>query len=298
MDLLTKAYYDVKFENAFLKAKGNAFQGFFNELMDRAFKGDFMPCRPWGKQGDQKNDGFLKSERRLFQVYAPNEMKATEANKKIDDDFNGALKYWNKYFDKWAFVHNASEGIPAHIQKKILELEKLNQGIKLDIWGLEKLREIFHHLEKDDLESWFGNAPDNNSKLSLGFEEIKVLLETIRLKRPDFNSPVKQVPPNKIEANQLSESISILIKEGMTKASLVEEFFNKWYDPTFGENIAVTFREKYEILRNSFLPNEIFHELQTWIGGSLRGTAEHEMAVLAIISYFFERCDIFEEPKN
>ncbi len=87
MESLEKAYYDVRFENAFLKAKGNAFQTFFNELMGRAYKGDYMPCRPWGNRGDRKNDGFLKSERRLFQVYAPNKMTGRKTIDKIEEDF-------------------------------------------------------------------------------------------------------------------------------------------------------------------------------------------------------------------
>jgi hypothetical protein len=28
-------------------------------LMDLAYKADFMACRPSGKGGDRKNDGFL-----------------------------------------------------------------------------------------------------------------------------------------------------------------------------------------------------------------------------------------------
>lgn len=69
---LQDAYYEARFENAFLRAKGDEFQTFFERLMGLAYKADFMACRPWGNQGDRKNDGFLKSERRLFQVYAPN----------------------------------------------------------------------------------------------------------------------------------------------------------------------------------------------------------------------------------
>jgi hypothetical protein len=71
-----------------------------------------MACRPWGNQGDRKNDGFLKSERRLFQVYAPNEMEAAKAKTKITADFEGAKEHWGKHFDKWTFVHNATDGLP------------------------------------------------------------------------------------------------------------------------------------------------------------------------------------------
>ena len=75
--------------------------------MGLAYKADFMACRPWGNRGDRKNDGFLKSERRLFQVYAPNEMTEAKAIAKIQEDFEGAKAYWGKHFDKWVFAHNA-----------------------------------------------------------------------------------------------------------------------------------------------------------------------------------------------
>ena len=303
MEPLEKAYYEGQFEIAFLKAKGSAFQTFFNELMERAYRSDYMPCRPWGNRGDRKNDGFLKSERRLFQVYAPNEMTEKKAICKIDEDFEGAKDFWGKHFDKWAFVHNAYDGIPPHVQKKMLELEEANPGIKLDPWGLEELRDIFRRLTKEDLESWFGHAPNKQAKVRMGFGEIRVILESIFSQKPDPSEPVKQVPPKKIEANQLSDDIAILLKEGMMKSSLVDAFFHKWHDPTFGERIAAAFREKYrmlseKMLRGKMVPNEIFYELQTWVGGSVRGTAEHEMAVLTVLAYYFESCDIFEEPRD
>lgn len=295
---LEKAYYETRFENEFLKAKGNAFQTFFNDLMGRAYKSDYMPCRPWGNRGDRKNDGFLKSERRLFQVYAPNEMTEKEAVDKIQKDFGGAKDFWGNHFDKWAFVHNASEGIPPHVQKVILDLEQANPGIKLDPWGLEELRIVFRRISREDVESWFGLALNDQAKVRMGFEDIRVVLETIAARQTDSRLPVKQVPPGKIEANQLSDAIAILIKEGMTKASIVDEFFGKWHHPTFGERIAAAFREKYDSLRGTMTPNEIFYEIQGWVGGSERGTAEHEMAVLTVMTYYFESCDIFEEPMS
>ena len=109
---LEQAFYEQRFENEFLRAKGNTFQEFFEKLMGFAYKADFMACRPWGNVGDKKNDGLLKSERRLFQVYAPNEMTAKDAIEKISADFEGARTHWKEYFDKWVFVHNADHGLP------------------------------------------------------------------------------------------------------------------------------------------------------------------------------------------
>lgn len=297
---LQQAYYELKFENTFLRAKGNTFQEFFEKLMGLAYKADFMACRPWGNRGDRKNDGFLKSERQLFQVYAPNEMNEAQANKKIREDFEGAKEYWSEHFDKWAFVHNADDGLPPHVQKILLDFEKENPGIKLEPWGLEELRVVFRRLSLEDMQTWFGlAAPNAETKLKLKFEDLRIVLETLADGPAPSGQPVKDVPHGKIEANALSESVATLLREGMTKAPLVKDFFDQWHDATLGERIAISFRTRYESLRDEKLnPNHIFSELQTWAGGADRGTPEHELAVLTIMAYYFERCDIFEEPRG
>lgn len=298
MDLLQKAYYEKDFVIAFLRARGDAFQTFFEKLMGLAYKADFMACRPWGNLGDRKNDGFLKSERRLFQVYAPNEMEATKATAKIRKDFEGAKAYWGEYFDKWVFAHNAVDGLPPHVQSLLLELEKANPGVKLEPWCLEEFRRVFRRLELEDLQSWFGFVPSEETNLDLGFKDLQVVLETIARRPAPPLQEVKDVPMGKIEANALSESVTILLKTGMTKAPLVEEFFEKWHEETFGERVAESFRAKYQALRTQFQPDEIFVKLESWAGGADRGQPVHQLAVLAVLAYYFGTCDIFEEPRG
>ena len=295
---LQDAYYEQKFENAFLRAKGDAFQNVFERLMSLAHRADFMPCRPWGNQGDRKNDGFLKSERRLFQVYAPNEIKATKAKAKITEDFEGAKAYWGKHFDKWVFVHNATDGLPPHVQKLLLDFEKANPGIQLEPWGLEELRPIFRALSVEDKTSWFGLAPTDSTKITLGFSDLQVVLERMVALPAPTMAEVKDVPMGKIEANALSESVARLLKEGMVKSPLISDFFSRWNDETLGERLAETFKAEYQRLREQHSPNQIFAELQTWAGGDRRGSPEHELAVLTVLAYYFERCDIFEEPRS
>ena len=295
---LSDAYYELRFENTFLRAKGNEFQTFFERLMSLAYKADFMACRPWGNIGDRKNDGFLKSERRLFQAYAPNEMEAAKAISKITEDFEGAKVHWGEHFCKWTFVHNATDGLPPHVQQILLDFEKRNPGITLDPWGLEELRAVFRRLSLDDLAAWFGPAPTEETKARLGFKDIQVVLESLAGKAISSNATVKDVPPGKIEANDLAESVAILVKSGMTKTPLVSTFLEAWHDETLGERLAAAFREEYKRLRGSSHPNRIFSELQAWVGGNQIGTPEHQMAVLTVLAYFFERCDIFEEPRD
>lgn len=294
---LKQAFYEQKFENTFLRAKGDVFQDFFEKLMRLAYKADFMACRPWGNRGDRKNDGFLKSERRLFQVYAPNEMKESNAIAKIQEDFEGAKVHWSNHFDKWVFAHNA-EKLPPHIQKVLLDFEKENPGIKLEPWGLDEFRLVFRRLSIDDLQTWLGFAPTEETKVKLIFIDLQVVLERIAAQTAPPDKPVKDVPMGKIEANALSDSVATLLKAGMAKAPLVQKFFDQWYDVTLGERIATSFRQEYESLRGKFTPNQIFSELQIWAGGTDQGTPEHQLAVLAVIAYYFDSCDIFEEPRE
>ena len=254
---LTQAYYEQRFENFFLRAKGDEFQTFFECLMGLAYKADFMACRPWGNVGDRKNDGFLKSERRLFQVYAPNEMTAKVAIAKITEDFEGAKVHWSTHFDKWVFAHNATNGLPPHVLTLLLDFEKVNPSITLEPWSLEEFQLIFRKLTTDDLIPWLGSAPSDETKASLGFNDLRPVLETLGNRRTPSDAPVRDVPMGKIKANALSESIATLIKGGMSKAPLVEKFFAQWHDETLGERIAEVFRTEYQGLRHLHTePNE------------------------------------------
>ena len=298
MDSHVSVWYGKDFEIAFLKAKGDAFQTFFEFLMTRAYKADFMACRPWGAVGDKKNDGFLKSERCLFQVYAPNEMTAANATKKISEDFAGALKYWGKYFDKWVFVHNAYDGLPPQVLELLLETERLNPGVKIHPWCVEELRTIFNKLELPDLQSWFNYTPPTSAEqANVGFEDIRVVLEDIASRELPEDHAVKTVDAGKLKANRLSNNVQLLLTAGMAKTPLVKRFFDEWHEPTYGERMAKAFVARYKELRDAtppLHPNEIFDKLLLWTGGTKMQPSTRLSPVLAVLAYFFERCDIFE----
>src|SRR5216684_4187790 len=112
---------------------------------------DFMPCRPWGAVGDRKNDGYLKSERLLFQVYAPNELKVSQTIAKIREDFTEALRQWKDHFDTWVFVHNTTAGLPPDVMSTLLDLQQHHPHITVTHWGFEELVLRFRKLSSDAL---------------------------------------------------------------------------------------------------------------------------------------------------
>jgi hypothetical protein len=298
MVTLQEAFYEERFKSLFYRTKGTAFQEFFEQLMGLAYKSDFMACRPWGNRGDRKNDGYQTSSRTLFQVYAPYDMKEAKCIKKINEDFEGAREYWGTYLDRWCFVHNAYHGLPPHVIETLLELSSKNTEIEVKRWGLDELLKVFRLLSPEDKESWFGPAPSEETKATLTFKDIQVVLENIKGQNIEPDQVVRDVPRGKIEANALSDGVAVMLKAGMAKTFLVSQFYEQWHDPTFGEEIAASFRAKYETLRDDLTPNQVFEELQAWVGGDTRGTPQHELAVLTVLAYYFERCDIFEEPRS
>ena len=176
MDEQASTFYELRFKAQFLESKAAAFQSLFVAIMSKAYPEDFIPCRPWGKVGDRKNDGYLKSERTLFQVYAPNEMRVADTIKKIETDFSKALPYWRTYFDMWVFVHNAHEGLPPDVIAKLLELERQHAPITVTHWGFDELLLRFKMLSSDALRSLYGSPPRGTEEKSKSAARAKLYL--------------------------------------------------------------------------------------------------------------------------
>lgn len=301
MDRLQQLNYEKDFRIAFLESKGDGFQSLFEKLMFKAHPNDFMACRPWGKVGDRKNDGYLPSARILYQIYAPNELSSAAAIKKINEDFDGAKEHWEKYFDEWVFVHNAPDGrLGPHIIEELAKLKQDNPKLRIGHCGYEDMLAKFRQLSLQDLESWFGPSLTMEANVNLGYSDLAAVLKHIGVSFIPKTSEVKDVSRGKIEANSLSQAVADFLKIGMQKSMLVEQFFNNWRNPTYGEQIAQAFKSEYVTLRDRtppLHPDEIFGHLEVWAGGTVNTTPMHKAAVLAVMAYLFDKCEIFEDAQ-
>jgi hypothetical protein len=295
MDKLSRAYYEVYFENMFLKSKGAEFQNFFSRIMETRYPSDFTPIRPWGNLGDRKNDGYLTSQKAVHQVYAPNEMTLSKAKKKIDSDLKGALAYWNGKMKKWVFVHNSYEGVSADIKSYLEEKKQECPFIEIEIMGRSELRNIVFTMDEQDIASILGPAPTEKAMRSIQLEDLKIVILSIGAESPILDEDIKSPPTDKIVYNKLSEEVKTLIIAGMRKSPLVETFFTKWHDRTLADKITHSFKNRYSELKHVNLPpDDIYMQLIEFAGGSDMKSPTHLSAVLAIVSHFFEQCDIFE----
>lgn len=295
MDHVTRQFYELWLERDFLKQKGNEFQDRFATVMEKRYPGDFVRVRPWGNVGDRKNDGYLKPKRILYQVYAPNEVELAKTLAKIDEDFFGALPYWKAYFDRWTFVHNSRAGLAPDVLKRLLELEAAHAPVTLPAFGFEEFRQEFFQLPVADIASILGPAPTVRDLSAIGHKDVQLVLNHIATASVDPAADVNEVHAGKLEANALSPYVAELLRTGMTRAKVVERFFERYHDATYGDRVAAAFRARYAVLRDAgqHTPDAIFMELQDFASGGDK-TPARQVAVLAVLAHLFESCDIFE----
>ena len=295
MDNAQRSYYGLQFEITFLRKKGKEFETFFASVMAHGFLGDFSPVRPYGSDGDLKCDGHRSSDGTVFQCYAPETLNQAVLLKKIEEDFNGARDHWGSKMRRWAFVYNITGGLPAKSVRLIDDLRSAHPSIEIENFGEACLRDVVMGLKIHQLEDLFGQVPRNDTMKQLSFENLQKVLKSIQERDPGAEPPLIAPSSTKLEHNALSKAAADMLRLGRQREKLVQDFFDEWPNPSFGEEIAEAFRSHYESLKAvSLSPDQIFGELQSFTGG-MEGNPTHQAAVLAVLSYFFERCDIFED---
>jgi hypothetical protein len=295
LDDTQRSFYGLKFEIAFLREKGLAFQTFFARVMSHGFTGDFKPVRPYGRRGDLKCDGFRSSDGTVFQCYAPDAIQLAALLAKIDSDFYGALAHWCSRLRRWEFVHNDIRGLPGDAIQKLQDLRAAHKTIEIGVFGEAEMRAVVMGLALHQLEDLFGVVPSQRTLEMLDFAALRPVLLAIQRLEPAVELTIVAPSLAKLQNNALSDDAAALLRQGRRREKLVQDFFDSWPDPSFGEAIAEGFRGRYQSLKAMGLsPEEIFSQLQRFAGG-MDGEPARQAAVLAVMSYFFERCDIFED---
>ena len=296
MDRVQKLIYGLQLNRAFESKKGVEFQDWFTRLASYAFGSDFEAVRPYGPQGDLKCDGRRLSTRTVFQCYAPYEMNAERTIRKIGEDFRGAVANW-KDMAEWAFVHNDARGLPPTVAQYLDSLRSEYPQVKIVTWTEAQLHELIKRLDLPDMEALFGPAPSSTDVETLIMDDLPPVIEKLQQTDPRPGQvPLTPPSPDKLVRNELSEEAAGLLTIGRRKEALVESYFRKHPQPDLGERIAEAFRLTYAGLRDQGKsPDEVFGYLQQYAGS---GTSpKRQGAALAVLSYFFERCDIFEDSE-
>lgn len=296
VDQVQSYSYRLKFKADYLEKKGAAFQDWFVQLAGLALGARFEPVRPYGKQGDLKCDGRDSSTGTTFQAYAPAEMKDTELIAKIRSDFSGALAHWGEDLKRWVFVHNDSRGLPPKAQQLLEQLRKENPNVEIEQWWEPQLCELAMNIPLGGLQTLWGYVPSMALIERTTFDDLVPVISALAQSQPsELDVPLTPPSAFKIQKNELSTDAANLLIVGRRKSDLVRQYFQQASDADLGERIAQAFRDRYQELRASgFAADKIFSELQRF--ASMDYTPSHQAAALAVITYFFESCDIYEDP--
>jgi len=166
-------------------------------------------------------------------------------------------------------------------------------------WSEPELLVLLDQLDGADLADLLGAQPTQLQFEQIGFPELQTVLTSIGRSDPDLEPVIRAPSVRKIAFNQLSADTTEFIRVGRRRERAVQDFLEKWPDPSLGDQIAETLRRRYLTLRETSLSNEeIFVDLLRFVGFNRGPTSSCNAAVLAVITYLFERCEIFEDPNG
>lgn len=280
---------------------GDAFQTFFSELMQAKHGEDFIKTKPYGRLGDKGCDGYLQSTGAVYACYgAQNGATGSVSSfiRKMNEDFEKGKTDLGGIMNSWQMTHNIIEGLPI---EAILAKEKLandNPTIDFGFVGRPKISEIIGSLSDQQKVIFLGEYAQNKDYYDMQISEVKELVDSLVGDIDKFPIPagvITPVSPEKLKFNQIPPAWEQVLRTGRMNAHHIRNYFDSHAIPTRGETLAQIFRDKYADLRSQSLGAEtIMSELYGLVAGPGAASIGKQVAAHSLLSYLFERCDIFE----
>ena len=281
----------------FLRLRRTGFQDWFANLMTECYPDDFLRVRL--SQGDGGLDGYRVSTKTVFQVFAPRDYTGKEMANKMTGDFATAvdtLAEQDLEMAEWVFVHNDPDDFPPEAIVAFAKLKEDNTGIEFRRWEFTAIWTELEKLTESKLDQLFGAAPTLAHLESLQYPQIIPVIERLVAEDAPTLPPIDLPDLEKLAYNQLPSDSAHLIELGRHKTGVVEAYLSEIPNEDRPEDIAEAYRKKYRDLADSGITvDEIFNALWVFSGGEhFSGKPNGIAAVTAVMAYFFDRCDIFE----
>lgn len=303
MDENEKFYALQQFQLNCLSLHGQAFQDFFIKIMKYAYP-LFESVKSWGNQGDKKNDGFIKSEGKYFQIYSPeqSDSRLSEAIRKINTDFRGLHNFWqNKYpIKEFNFVFNSKDETNPLLEEQYSKLKSEFTNILFKTFSRKELEKVFISLKKSEIQIIVGGIPSPEELLrDIDFSVLpEVITHILNLSFPEQIESPTFIAPNfdeKIKFNNLVKSQHYL-NNAYFQISKINQYFLGC--PEKKELLREKFSNLYKEAVAIFQDNseQQFHYILD--KASPVNTLPIKNAVISLMAIYFESCDIFKEPQK
>ncbi len=300
--------HNVIFRNKLHESTGQAFQDVFNQLMSFVNE-SYVAVAPWGALGDRGNDGYVSTEKRYFQLYAPtSSFKPVEimtACKKAQTDF-AKIVAGQTNLKRYHFVLNDKfKGLPeplVPIHEAILAANpQMDECYPV---GTFYLLGKFIDLPANKQEAVIGGVP-SSVPTNLDLTNLGSLLTELANSTDALIVGGILVPGTfdaKALFNGLSEDIRRLLLNYATYAHIVDKLLDArdtWWRQTVAEDI----RNRYLNLPSNLSGDEKLMQLVDALIPLVARTHPHTLKAyressLLVVAKYFETCDVFENPSS
>jgi hypothetical protein len=286
------------FQNKIYKADGQKFEDIFTEII-RYTEPEFQQIKPYGRAGDKKNDGYIKSKGIYFHVYGPENIanSVSYAKGKLRRDFSGLLQEWKPVNEFYFIVNDKFKGIPSDLETEVNRLiteNKLKGGVK----GAAYLEHLLFSLADDQIITITGHLPDPARIRCLDYSILNEVIEYI-MGMPLMKAVSSDILfpdwDKKIKFNKLSQTVAKLLNNGSIQtASLTEYLTNQ--GNFLADDLRNKMNEIYVAGKEHCIGDELFWRIVD--AASPREEQAYQSAVIVIMAKYFEACDIFEPPEE
>ncbi|WP_231871033.1 ABC-three component system protein [Peptidiphaga gingivicola] len=285
-------------------AAGEEFENYVSKVLSHLHK-DYVNPEAMGSLGDGGCDGIAENGSILYACYGQRAVTNLDqkTKKKLEDDFARAYAFWPE-FRVWRFVTNASFG-PASTDS-LLKLRKKHgpdskRPIALELWKApdDLWWEAVSKLAWDQLDEIIPGSPHAQNVELDDLVELIEMLEGVEGGDVDhLLEDIRPVSSTKMDFNRLPRTTRTEFDEGRLLSLRIDKWFAGQPDPGLRDAKARRFRQIYEEARRVTSDvREIVRRVYVALGGpDFDMWTKRANAVYAVTVYFFDSCDIFEEP--
>jgi hypothetical protein len=156
---------------------------------------------------------------------------------------------------------------------------------------------------KADHESWIETTL-SDAVVALTFKELEQVTASLLATPPDGSGDLTPPTPpaRKMQHNSLTQSIATYYQMGQLRFHDIEAFINDatGWDVAFGDRLKAGFVAQYDAFWDRGLRgDDLYIALAQWAAGGSQAAFDRQAAGVAILSYLFHVCDVFEpEPQD
>lgn len=297
----------MRFKLLIHESNGQDFENLFTKIMKKN-NINFQLVKAYGNIGDMKNDGFDPDKGSYYQIFGPENIKKDKTIKdaviKLRKDFEGLLASWNDVCKIQTFhyvVNDKYYGIPAPIHQEILQLDKEYTDVSFKVFSSANLEDELFNLDIDNIIDVIGYLPEANIE-TLDYSVLNEVISHVMNVEIKFNTQSKLIVPDfyeKIKFNALSEDVKNLLVTANYSTGFLEEYFlanSKQLRQELESKISELYKDavlEHPEKIDNYFDNRFYYILEKCCPRHTKAIVD---AALVLMSYFFESCDIFEEP--